>query len=192
MIRTSKNTHPEKIKFIFYFLIALIFLFVVAIFINYRFISGRFSIFSSLDNKATLSLDRVNHTASKGGVKQWSLKAATVNYFQDSNQALFQSLTLVLFSENRLPTTLTSDQGQLDTQTNNITATGHVVVINGPYTLKTETLHYKEKERILTAPVPVTITKETSHITADRMTMDMNTSITIMEGHVKGVFSGQF
>lgn len=186
------KANPEKIKFLFYFLIALIFLVVVIIFVNYRLQSGRFALFSSADNQATLSLDQVNHTASKAGVKQWSLKAETVNYYQERNEALFKVLTLVFFSENNLPTTLTSDRGKMDTTTQDISAFGHVVVANGPYTLKTETLHYTNKQRVVTSPVPVTITNETSRLTADRMTMDMNTSITILEGHVKGVFSGSF
>ncbi|MBU1168950.1 MAG: LPS export ABC transporter periplasmic protein LptC [Proteobacteria bacterium] len=187
-----KRNNPEKIKFVFYFLIFLIFLIVVAVFINYRFFSEKGALFSSLHPKATLSLDQVDHTASKGGLKQWSLKAATVNYFQDRNEALFQTLTLVMYSREDPPTTLTSDKGRMDTQTNDISAFGHVVVVNGLYTLETETLHFKDKERIITVPVTVKITKAASHITSDRMTIDMNTNIAIMEGHVKGVFSGPF
>ena len=134
----------------------------------------------------------MDHTAIKAGVKQWSLKAETVNYYQDDNLALFKVLTLVMFSEDRLPTTLTSDTGKMNTETNDISAFGHVVVVNGPYTLESETLHYKDKDRTITSPVPVRVTNGESVITADRMTMDMNTTVTVFEGHVKGVFREAF
>lgn len=181
------RTHPEKIKFVFYVLIALMVLLVVIIFINYRLQTGRFALFSDSDNQATLTLDQVDHTASKAGVRQWSLKARTVNYYQDRNEALFHAPTIVFFAEDGTTTTLTSDQGKMDTTTQDITAMGHVVVINGPYTLETETLHYFEKKRLITTPVPVTITKDRSRITGDRMILDMNTGITRIEGNVKGV-----
>ncbi|GAB6097076.1 hypothetical protein JCM14469_33300 [Desulfatiferula olefinivorans] len=181
-------THPEKIKFAFYVLIVLILLVVVIIFVNYRLQTGRFALFSPSDPGATLTLDRVDHTASKAGVRQWSLKAETVNYYQDRNEALFHALTLVFFAEDGTVTTLTSDQGIMETTTRDITATGHVVIVNGPYTLKTETLHYAEKKRLITTPVPATVTKDRSRITGDRLILDMNTGITRLEGNVKGVF----
>lgn len=192
MMIPQTGYNPAKIKFIFYALIAMIFFVVVGVFINYRFFSGKTALNSSFDRNATLSLDQVDHTATKEGVKQWSLKAKTVNYYQDDNKALFKELHLVLFSKDKPPATLTSDTGQMNTQTNDVSAFGHVVVIHGPYTLETETLHYQDKEKIITAPVPVDVSKGESHITADRMTMDMNTNITVFEGHVKGVFRGEF
>lgn len=190
---TSPMEHnPAKLKFVFYVLTVLIILLVIGIFVRYRFLPGSPPAGSSFDQKATVSLDRVDHTATKAGIKQWSLKAATVNYYQDDNLALLDELTVVMFSEGRPPTTLTSDTGKMNTETNDISAFGHVVVTNGPYTLTTETLHYQDKDRIITAPVPVRVSDDESVITADRMTQDMNTMITEFEGHVKGVFRGVF
>lgn len=184
----STQYNPAKFKFIFYVLIALIILLVIGTFLRYRILSGVSSPGSSSDPNATASLDQVDHTAMKEGVKQWSLKAETVNYYQDDNLALFDVLTLVMFSENRPPTTLTSDTGKMNTETNDIWAFGHVVVVNGPYTLESESLHYNDKDRIITSPVPVRVTNEGSKITADTMTMNMDTTVTVFEGHVKGVF----
>ena len=171
-----------------YALMALIFCLVAGIFIRYRFLEGANSPNTPMVPSATASLNRVDHTATKEGVKQWSLKAQTVNYYQDDNLAVFDVLTLILFSKDQPPTTLTSDTGRMDTETSEINATGHVLVVNGPYTLKTETLNYKDKEKIITAPVHVTVSNGNSVITADMMTMDMNTSISVFQGHVKGVF----
>lgn len=192
MMTPKAEYNPVKIQFIFYVIIALIFFIVVGVFINYRFFSDKTLLNSTMDKDATLSLDQVDHTATKGGVKQWSLKAKTVNYYQDENKALFNELHLVLFSKNRPPATLTSDTGKMNTETNDVSAFGHVVVIQGPYTLKTETLHYQDKEKFITAPVPVDVSNGESRITADRMTVDMNTNIAVFEGHVKGVFRGSF
>jgi LPS export ABC transporter protein LptC len=192
MIKNARPKNPEKIKFIFYGLILMIFLFVLFVFLNYRFFSDDQVGPLSLKDKATLSLDKVDHTATKNGIKQWSLKAKTANFYQGSNEARFNTLTLVFYTDNGQPVTLTADNGRLDTETNDISTSGNVVVVNGPYTLETETLQYNNKERILTAPVPAKITNELSHITADRMTMDLNTTITVMDGNVKGVIHGIF
>lgn len=193
MIINAPHNNPEKIKFIFYGLIVLIFLFVLFVFLNYRFFPDDQDASISMKDKASLSLDQVDHTATKDGLRQWSLKAMTANFYKDRNEAVFKTLTLVFYPEGKgTPATLTADQGELNTETNDISTSGNVIVVNGPYTLETETLHYNNKSRILTAPVPVTIKNALSQISADRMTMDLNTSTTFMEGHVKGVIRENF
>lgn len=181
--------NPEKLKFFLYSVIVLTLLTIAAIFISYRFMTGTGAIISSTGNKATLSLDKVQHTATKEGLKQWSLKASTVNYYQHKNEAVFNELTVTLFSKDQDDTRLTALKGTLDTVKNDITATGDVVVVNGNYTLESESLHYNNEAHIITSSVPVMLHKGTSHIAADTMKMDINSNVTILEGNVKGTFS---
>ncbi|MDA8403257.1 MAG: LPS export ABC transporter periplasmic protein LptC [Desulfobacteraceae bacterium] len=192
MISPLKKRNPAKIKFFLYFIIATICLSVVAVFVNYRYLSGKDPFFSILTNKATLSLNNVDHTQTKAGVKQCRLKAGTVNYFQDTNKAIFTDLNVIVYSKDNSPTTITAKNGQLNTATNDITATGNVRVVNGDFSFETETLNYNSKERILSADVPVKFLKDKSQITANTVSIDLNTNIMTLKGNVKGTFSGSY
>ena len=145
-------------------------------------------ILGSSAGKPTVSLDNVQHVATKDGVNQWSLKASVVNYYQNKNRAVFKDLSVVLFSENNDETKLTSLTGELDTETNDIFAEGDVVVRNGAYTLKTEELHFNNEKRIISSFVPLKIIEGDSELTANSMEANIETGVTILEGNVKGVF----
>jgi LPS export ABC transporter protein LptC len=192
MISPVKRHNPAKINFFLFFIIASICLSVVAVFVNYRYLSEKDTLLSVLNTKATLSLDKVDHIQTKAGVKQWRLKAGSVNYFQNTNKAIFTDLNLVVYSKDNTPTTMTAKNGQLNTETNDITATGDVRVVNGDFSFETETLNYNNKERILSANVPVKFLKDKSQITADTVSLDLNTNITTLKGNVKGTFSGHY
>ena len=186
-----KRNNPEKIKFFLYSVIAMIFIIVAAVFINYRYFSDPAGFMESSDGKPTLSLDTVHHVATKDGVKQWSLNASVVNYYQNKNQAVFKDLTVFLFSAKNDETKLTALTGRLDTETNDIVVSGNVIAVNGDYTLNSEELHFNNEKRIVNSFVPVKIIDGNSQITADTMEANLDTSITILEGNVKGIFRGK-
>ncbi len=187
-----KKNNPEKLKFFLCAVIVLIFIVIVAVFINYRYLGAVGEYLAGSGEKPTITLDKVRHVATRDGVNQWSLKAAVVNYYQGENRAVFEDLTVLLFSEDNEETTLTARIGMLNTETNDITATGDVEVVNGIYTLKSEELHYTDRERIVRSFVPVRILDEGSVLTADRMESGLDSGITILEGNVKGLLRGTF
>ncbi len=187
----TKN-NPEKLKFFLYAVIVLIFITITAVFINYRYSGAVGEYLTGSVGKPTLSLDKVRHVATKDGVNQWSLKAVTVNYYQGKNSAVFEDLTVFLFSENNEETTLTARTGQFNTETNDIIATGDVEVVNGTYILKSEELHYSDSKRVVRSFVPVKILNEGSVLTADKMESNLDSGITILEGNVTGVLRGDF
>ena len=187
-----KRHNPEKLKFFLYALIFLIIVAVVAVFINYRFFASKDDLLTMLKSKATVSLDKVEHTATKNGVKEWGLKAESVNYYQNKNEAIFKNINLVFFDKNKPSATLTAKKGHLNTETNDIVATGHVFVVHDKLTLETETLDFNNKKRIISSDVPVKLVREESQVTADSMHMDLNTNITTLKGNVKGTFIDDF
>ncbi len=77
-------------------------------------------------------------------------------------------------------------------ETNDIKATGDVEVVNGAYVLKSEELHYNDSDRVVSSLVPVKITNDESVLTADKMTSNLDSGVTILEGNVKGVLRGDF
>lgn len=187
-----KRNNPEKIKFFLYLTISLIFIILAVVFINYRYMSDTSDLLESSGEKPTLSLDTVHHIATKDGLKQWSLNASVVNYYKNKNEAVFKDLTVLLFSEKNDETKLTGLTGKLDTEKNNIVVSGNVIAVNGAYTLKSEELHFNNDKRIVNSFVPVEIIDGKSRITADTMETNLNTSVTILEGNVKGIFRGNY
>lgn len=183
-----QRNNPEKLKFFLYSVIVLIFVSTTAVFVNYRFMSDGSELLETSGEKPTVSLDTVQHVATKGGVKQWSLDAAVVNYYQNKKKAVFKELSVLLFSDKNDETKLTALTGELDTDSNNITASGNVIVVNGAYTLKTEKLHFNNEKRIINSFVPVKITEGDSELRSDKMESNLDTGITVLEGNVKGVF----
>ena len=68
----------------------------------------------------------------------------------------------------------------------------NVVVRHETSVLRTDKLHYNKKEHIITSNTHVTLEKENSVIEADSMTINLNDSMTILKGHVRGTFSENF
>ncbi len=184
-----KRRNPEKLKFFFYALIFIILFAVAAVFVKYRFLSDQEEFINVIKDHASVSMAKVQHTATKDGAKEWSLKADSVNYFQNNKEALFKDINVVFFDKGEPGAVLTADKGHLDTGTNDITATGHVKVVRDDFTLESATLDFKHNDRIIRSKVPVKLYRKDSTITADSMSMDLNTNITRMKGHVKGTFS---
>ncbi len=187
-----QRNNPEKLKFFLYSVIVLILVSIVAVFLNYRFMSDESDFLDSPVDKPTISLDKVQHVATKDGVQQWSLDASVVNYYQNKKKAVFKELSVLLFSDKNDSTKLTSLTGELNTENNNIIASGNVIVANGTYILKTEKLHFNNEKRIINSFVPVKIIKGESELTSDKMESNLGTGITILEGNVKGIFRGNF
>lgn len=183
-----QRNNPEKLKFFLYSVIVLIFVSITGVFLNYRLMSDGIDYLDSPGDKPTISLDKVQHVATKAGLKQWSLDASVVNYYQNKKKAVFKELSVLLFSDNNNATRLTAMNGELNTENNNIIASGNVTVVNGAYTLKTEKLHFNNEKRIITSFVPVKIIEGDSELVSDKMEANLDTGITILEGSVKGVF----
>ena len=146
-------------------------------------------IVSNFKSKANISIDKIHQTATRNGVTQWSLDAASMNYFAEKKQSFFQDLSVTFFLKDRSEVYLTADKGVLKTVTNDIGVSGNVIVENGDYRLKTEKLFYKHDKQLITSNVPVKITGDSLDLAADSMSLDLNTKMTVLKGNVKGILS---
>lgn len=147
------------------------------------------NIVSNFENKAQISIGKIHHTAIRNGITEWSLDAASMNYFAEKKQSLFQDLSVTFFLKDRSEIYLTANQGVLKTGSNDMKVIGNVVVDNGMYQLKTEKLHYHHDKHIITSQVPVKIIGDSLDLAADSMFLDLNTKSTVLQGHVKGILS---
>jgi len=185
----TKNKDSKKIKLVLLLVLLLLSGITLALFSGYRRISNQDAgLISAVQNQANISLGKVHQTATRNGVKEWTLDAQSAHVINAKQQAIFQDLSITFFLKNNSKVYLTSNQGILHTDSNDIEVSGNVVVQNMNYRLKTEILHYKHKERVLFSEVPVNIISQTARITADSMSHDLDANKTTLKGNIKGTF----
>ena len=138
------------------------------------------------DKKATLSLDKMRHTATRQGVDEWSVEAETVHLYNDENEAIFNQLTARYFEKSGDITVMTADKGVLNTLTRNMEVSGHVVVTRGEITVTSEALSYTKKQHIITSRTPVVISDGISTLLGDALFLDLNAGMMKLDGNVRG------
>jgi len=184
-MKTMNN--QKKLKF---FLISIIFItfgIVSTIFVGYRHISDKEdNLLSNIRSKANISIGKAHQTATRNGITEWSLDAASVDYISDKNQAVFHDLSVNFFLKDNTTVYLKADRGILNTDSNNMKIFGNVVVENGTYRLTCDNLYYKHIGRIIYSDTSVNITGDMFNLIADSMSLDLNTNRSIFEGKVAG------
>ena len=139
----------------------------------------------STEPDATLSIGKIQHTATRKGKKEWSLEASSANYMGNTSQVVLKDLKVSFFVEDESEIKLEADRGILNTSSNDIEVSGNVVVKNKDYRLVAEKLNYANDIRLLYSKVPVTISGPTVHMAADSVSFDLNTQKVTMEGSVE-------
>lgn len=186
----KKNTKNKRLKI---FLVAIILLSlgaISAVFIGYRLILNKEGKFiSPLCSKANVSISKVYQTATRDGIKEWSLEAKSAYYIDATKQANLQDVIVTFFLKDGGKVYLTADQGILKTDSNDIEVTGDVVVRNETYRLTTKKLNYEHTKRIIFSKVPVKIVGDSLNLAADSMNFDLNTNRILFEGRVESNFS---
>ncbi len=192
-MKLIKNTYQKKLKV---FLISLIFLtfgVIIIAFLQYRHILEKNDPPVSIEqSQANISIGKAHQTATRNGRKEWSLEAASADYMNENNQAIFKDLSVTFYLKNETKVYITANQGILKTDSNDMEIYGNVVVKNEDYKLICENLHYKHDNRIIFSKVPVNITGNSFELVADSMSLNLNTNKAFFEGKVKGIFSGLF
>jgi len=179
--------HKKKLKI---FLISVIFIafgIVSAVFVGYRHISDKEdNLISIIRSKANISIGKAHQTATRNGITEWSLDAASVDYINDKNQAIFHDLSVKFFLKDKTNVYLKADRGILNTDSKNMKIFGNVVVENGSYRLKCDNLYYRHNGRMIYSDTSVSITGDLFNLVADSMSLDLNTNRSIFEGKVEG------
>ena len=184
---------PQKIKI---FLMATIFVTigsVIVIYIGFRQDTDIAEpVPESVEPEATLSVGKIHQTATREGKKEWSLEADSAHYIKNMNQMVLKDLTVTFFLDDASEMTLTADQGNLNTDSNDIEVSGNVVVINRQYKLRTEGLNYAHDKRVLYSTAPVTISGPETHVAADKISFDLKTKKVTLEGSVETTLANNF
>jgi 3-deoxy-D-manno-octulosonate 8-phosphate phosphatase (KDO 8-P phosphatase) len=167
--------------------------FTVVAFYNYRRIAANpEELLSSIPGNANLTIGEIHQTATRDGIKEWVLHAASAQYIETKKQVILEELNITFFLKDQQKVFMTAARGILYSDSKNMEVAGDVVVKNANSRLDTEQLLYNHQNRLLLTKTPVEIIGESYKIVADSMSMDLNTNKTILEGKVKGTFSETF
>jgi LPS export ABC transporter protein LptC len=184
---------PARLKIVLYLIIILTLGAILAIFISYRLLSKHpEALLPVVEKAANLSIGRVHQTSTKNGIPQWTLDAKSARYFEDKKETVLEAPEVIFYTKDNKKVYLNADQGILDMNTNDIQAKGNVTVKNDDYMMKTQSLHYNNNMRIIFTNVPVKISGESLILTADSMSVNLDTGKTSFTGKVEGIFSGNF
>jgi len=188
-----KHKNPKMLKLFLLAFIVIALTVVIAVFINYRrILENPEKLISSLPVDATLSIGKIHQTSTKNGVKEFTLDAASAYYTASKKEVILNDLSVTFFLKNKQEVYLTANKGILETDSKDIEVTGNVIVKNESSRLFTEKTQYKHGRRLLLSKVPVKIIGDSYQLTADRMSLDLNTNNSVFEGRVEGAFSENF
>ena len=192
-MKPLKIAQRIKLSYLLISIIFVVFGVILAVFFNYRNGVEINSAVESVDSpKSNISIGKAHQTATRNGIREWNLDAASADYMDDKKQAVFKKLSVTFFLKDKTKVYITGNRGILKTDSNDMEISDNVVVKYTQYKLRCEDLFYKHKKRIIFSNVPVNITGNTFQLVADAMSFDLNTNRTLFEGNVKGTFRGGF
>lgn len=160
---------------------------VVAVFIGYRYLmDGATNIPLRLPGNASLALNRIHQTATRNGIMEWQLDAASARYIDSKKQAVLENPSVTFYMDKEKKITLTAKQGWLNTDSKDIRVTDNVIMDYARYTLETDTLYYQHEARTIFSETPVRLSGDSFRMRADTMVFDLRTNQTLFQGHIEG------
>lgn len=190
---TAQYRKPQKIKIVLLATILITLGGIIGIYIGFRQDPKiAESIPESAEPDATLSVGKIQQTATREGKKEWELEADSAHYISDLNQMVLKDLRVTFFLKDNSEVTLVAEQGILKTDTNDIEVSGNVMVNDNEYRLLTEKLNYAHKRRVLYSNLPVTISGASTQIVADSISFDLNSKKLTLEGSVEATIAKDF
>ena len=166
---------------------------VVSVFIGYQKVSNVPDLLlDSIKDGANLSLGKIKQTATRDGIKEWSLEAGSALYIENEKKAVLKNLFITYFLKDQSEVYIEAEQGILQTDTNDIEVSGNVVIRNDSYQLKTRRLTYEHEQRLIISNDPVHISGEDVELSAATLKYDLNANKIVLTGNVEAAISRDF
>lgn len=177
----------RKTKIVLIVLILIVAGIMVSVFVDYRKVLDKVDTsFLPENTGVTLSMKRLRQTATRGGIKEWSLDAGSAQFVDNKKQAILKDLSVTFYPKDGPPVFVTADEGILKIDSNDIEASGNVVVKREGYRLDTDSIQYEHSRRMIHASRPVKITAVAFDLAADAMSIELDTKKTQFRGNVRG------
>lgn len=191
----QKKIHKKKgVKFLLIAIPVTLFTAVVVSFIGSKTTLDQNVIIKAipLNKEATLSIGKVHQVSTKNGVKEWELVADSSQYYVKKQKVLFTNLKITFFTKNKKEYYLRADHGTFDTNNNNMTVSGNVIVTDEKKRkIKAKTLLYDKKRHILFSNTEVSLQDNLTMLNANSMEIKLNQDEILFIGNVRGKFSAK-
>jgi LPS export ABC transporter protein LptC len=158
----------------------------VVYFVRQRIVSMVESESAPKTDSEAMVAEHLHQSATRDGRTEWSLDAASAQYFLPEKKVLLKDLFVTFFTQDGQRVYLTARNGTVKTDSHDMEAHDDVVVYNDLYRLETERMNYAQDTRLITSDTPVKITGQAGEIMADSLAMDLNTNRLVMRGNVHG------
>jgi lipopolysaccharide export system protein LptC len=148
-------------------------------------------------NTPTVSFENIDMVInSPAGQPQYKLTAPKYWLFHDQQKSQFTSPNIIIYNENGSKIFASSIKGETHNDNQVITLIGDVKIEQPstsvepiPLNIYTEKLTVSQKEQQVTTNLPVTATRGTQKITAEGMTLNLNSKILHLHSKVKGQYN---
>jgi len=183
----------KKMRFIVLAVILVTVGTVVSVFIGYQRVSNVPDLLlDSIKDGANLSLGKIRQTATRDGIKEWSLEAGSALYIKNEKKAVLKDLFITYFLKDRSEVYIEAEQGILQTDTNDIEVSGNVVIRNESYQVKTRRLIYEHERRLIISNDPVYISGDDVELSAATLKYDLNANKIVLTGNVEAAIARDF
>ena len=146
-----------------------------------------------VDEPDAFIVEGIHTTYGDDGQLESILRSSQVKHYPETNMGRLVNPRLELYQAGQLRWTTISEQGEFDVNNDTLTLTGSVTVYgetnNGkPLYMKTESINYANKSRLIHTDQPVQINSQVSKISADGMTANVDERTVQLLANVKGKY----
>ncbi len=128
-----------------------------------------------MSDNIDLQVKNVHYTDVSDKGSKWEVNADTARYIRNENRAFLDKVSIKLILVNGKEYVLHADKGELKTDTNDMTVSGHVVIVsNNGDRFTTDYLHYSDSLRLFETDAPVEMENERAKIRGVGLKLSLN------------------
>ncbi len=119
---------------------------------------------------ADMHLEKIRFVEDKHGEKTWELEAKSVHQYQEQNMIVLEDVKVTIYGKEGRTFFLTGKRGKVYQDSKNVELVGDVVLTSDDgYQLKTNSVSYRNAEKLVSTPDPVEIEGEQIRLTGKGM-----------------------
>ena len=141
---------------------------------------------------ADMRLEKVRFVEDKHGQKTWELEAKSIQHYQDQNLMVLEDVKVTVYLKEGRILVLTGNRGKVHQDSKDMELVGDVVLTSSDgYRLKTHSLSYHHRDKIVRSSDPVEIEGEQVRLTGKGMLVEMENKTFKILSQVKTQWRGK-
>lgn len=144
-------------------------------------------ILETITPNVDLSLQKLDYTETRDGVRRWSLQADSAAHNLAEGVARLDDVTLTFYdSRGGGDVTLTGDSGELKTEAREVEVSGKVVIRSSRgYVLYTDHLHYRDAEHMVKTDASVRMVAPGFEVTGTGLQLNVESHALVLLSRVE-------